>query len=89
MRDVNSTLVFAAVVIAGYVVMVMISGCSQAGSGPTRSHHITCYSAGQAILDTEAFNLESASNGWHFTESHTGKKFWITGDCVVAEEKLR
>jgi predicted transglutaminase-like cysteine proteinase len=84
MRDVNSTLVFAAVVIAGCVAMMLLGGCHD-----NATYGVTCYDHGHAILDTQASRIArwSQRDGeLVFTEAHTGKKFWVTKGCVIVRE---
>jgi hypothetical protein len=88
MRDVNTTLVFAAAVIAGYVVMVMLSGCDlHKRARGDAVYHVTCYSSGQLLVDTESHGWVLIEDGTaSFYERGTGKRWKVTGDCVVAEE---
>jgi hypothetical protein len=88
MRDVNSTLVFAAVVIAGCVAMMMLGGCDlRKEVRGDATYHVTCYSAGQLLVDTESHGWVLIEDGTaSFYERGTGKRWKVTGDCVVAEE---
>lgn len=87
MKEVRIPLLVAVTAIIGYAAMALLSGCATGDQAPTR-YHVTCYSGGQAIVDTEASSFRGMSDEpkTQFTEAHTGKRFWITGDCVVALE---
>lgn len=88
MKEVRITLLVVLAAVSGYVVMVVMSGCRHAdallGNG---NYHVTCYSYGTCLVDTEATWMRQGDyQQLAFIEAHTGKKFWITGDCVIAKE---
>lgn len=87
MTDVRITLLVTVSAIIGYAAIVLLGGCER---GDT-VYHVTCYSHGQAILDTESVGFPNRPYGaefstMRFTEAHTGKFFQVTGDCVIAKE---
>lgn len=80
---------FAAMSLA---VLCAFLSCGKPGQASHRDvYGVTCYSAGQAILDTESDGRPERPYGAEFstisfTEHHTGKWFRVTGDCIIAKE---
>lgn len=86
MKDVRIPLLVAVTAIIGYAAMAMLSGCRN----DSAVYGVTCYSHGQAILDTESEGrperVGSSPTSFRFTETHTGKRFEVTGECVIVKE---
>jgi hypothetical protein len=87
-KDVRITLLVTVTAIVGYAAMVMLSGCDlHKRARGDDVFHVTCYSAGQLLVDTESQGWVLIEDGTaSFYERGTGKRWKVTGDCVVAEE---